>query len=104
MMLHACKRFELHTFNSFREMKTNSLLPRITDQQLRHFGTNGEFEKSESDNFRLLWEFIVATLDCNISRTAWPISAIHISLFSKFKALLYESNLYYLCSSPLIRI
>ena len=37
MMLHACERFELHTFSSFREIKTNSLLPRITDQQLRHF-------------------------------------------------------------------
>ena len=36
-MLHACERFELYTFSSFREIKTNSLLPRITDQQLRHF-------------------------------------------------------------------
>ena len=36
LMLHACRRFELHTFSGFREIKTNSLLPRITDQQLRH--------------------------------------------------------------------
>ena len=36
-MLHACEKFELHNFSSFRETKTNSLLPRITDQQLRHF-------------------------------------------------------------------
>ena len=36
-MLHACKRFELHTFSSFREIKKTSLLPRITNQQLRHF-------------------------------------------------------------------
>ena len=36
-MLHACKRFELHTFCSFREIKTKTLLPGITDQQLRHF-------------------------------------------------------------------
>ena len=36
-MLHACGRFELHTFSSFREIETNSLLPRIADQQLRHF-------------------------------------------------------------------
>ena len=37
LMLHACGRFELHTFSSFREIRTNGLLPRITDQQLRHF-------------------------------------------------------------------
>ena len=37
LMLHACERFELHTFSSFREITTNSLLPRIIDQQLRHF-------------------------------------------------------------------
>ena len=36
-MLHACERFELHTFSSLREIITNGLLPRITDQQLRHF-------------------------------------------------------------------
>ena len=54
LTLHACKRFELHTFSSFRKIKTNSLLPRNTDQQYVIFGTNGEFEKSENDNFRLL--------------------------------------------------
>ena len=37
LMLHACERFELHTFGRFREIKTNSLLPRTTDQKLRHF-------------------------------------------------------------------
>ena len=37
LMLHACERFELHTLRSFREIGTNSLLPRITYQQLRHF-------------------------------------------------------------------
>ena len=36
-MLQACERFELHIFSSFRETKTSSLLPRITDQQLHHF-------------------------------------------------------------------
>ena len=36
-MLPDCERFELHTFSSFAEIKTNSLLPRITDQQLRQF-------------------------------------------------------------------
>ena len=51
LMLHARKRFELHTFSSFREIKTNNFLPRITDQQLR---TNGEFKKLENDSFRVL--------------------------------------------------
>ena len=36
LMVHACKRYKLHTFSSFREIKTNSLLPKIIDQQLRH--------------------------------------------------------------------
>ena len=36
-MQHTCERFELHTFSSFKQIETNSLLPRITDQQLRHF-------------------------------------------------------------------
>ena len=45
--------------------------------------------------------FPVANLDRNNSRTAWSILAIDISFFSKFKALLYGSNLCYLCSSPL---
>ena len=36
-MLHACEGFELHAFSNFRQVKANSLLPRITDQQLRHF-------------------------------------------------------------------
>ena len=36
-MLHAFERSELHTFGSFREIKTNSLSPRITDQQLMSF-------------------------------------------------------------------
>ena len=37
LILHTCKRFELYTFISVREIKTNSLLPKITDQQLHHF-------------------------------------------------------------------
>ena len=36
LMLHACKKAELHTFSSFREINTNSLLPKITDRQLCH--------------------------------------------------------------------
>ena len=36
-MLHACEKCKIHTFSSFREIKTNSLLPRIAGQQLRHF-------------------------------------------------------------------
>ena len=36
-MLHACERFELHTFSSFREIKTNNLVPGITDEQLDSF-------------------------------------------------------------------
>ena len=51
LMLHAREKFELHTFSGFREIETNSLLPKITDVI---FGTNGEFEKSENDSFRLL--------------------------------------------------
>ena len=65
------------------------------------FGTNGEFEKSENYSFRLLWGFPVATLNRNNSRNTWSIWAIHTSLFSKFKAFLYENNLYYFCSSSL---
>ena len=65
------------------------------------FGTNLEFEKSENDCFRLLWGLPVANVNRNYSRTAWPISAIRISLFSKFYVLLCESNLYHLCSSSL---
>ena len=49
-MLLACKRFE-GVFNSVREIKTDSILTRITDPQLHHFSTNGEFEKSENNNF-----------------------------------------------------
>ena len=45
-----------------------------------------------------LW---ISTLKWNISRTAWPTTVIHISFFSIFKALSYESNLYFLCCSPL---
>ena len=39
LMLHDCQRLELHTFSSFREIKTKSLVPRIADQQLpvHHF-------------------------------------------------------------------
>ena len=36
LMLHVCKKSELHTFSSFREIKANIFLPKITDQQLRH--------------------------------------------------------------------
>ena len=32
-MLHGCKKSEPHTFSSFREINTNGLLPKITDQQ-----------------------------------------------------------------------
>ena len=93
-MLHACERFELHILSSFNEIKTNSLLPRITDQQLRHFRHQWGVRKVGK-------RFPAATLDRNNSRTAWLISAIHVSLFSKFKAFLYESKLCYPCSSPL---
>ena len=36
-MPRACERFEPNIISGFREVKTNSLLLRITDQQLRHF-------------------------------------------------------------------
>ena len=80
-MLQACKRFELHTFSSFKEIRTNSLLPRMTDQQLRHF----QLEKSENNNFRLLRRFPIVNLDCNNSRTAWPISAIRYRCLANLK-------------------
>ena len=40
----------------------------------------------------------ISTLERNIWRTASLITVIHISFFSIFKALSYESNLYSLCS------
>ena len=76
-MLHACKKFELHTLSSF----TREIKAKINSYVI--FGSDREFEKSENDNFRLLREFPVAALDCNNLRTPWPISAMHISLFSK---------------------
>ena len=51
------------------------------------FGTNG---------------FTVTALDCNNSRTAWPISVIHIPFFNKSEALVSLLYLNNLCSSPLI--
>ena len=53
-MLHGCERFELHTFSSFRETKTNILLPRITDQQLRHFRHQWGVQKVGKRQFQLL--------------------------------------------------
>ena len=85
-MLHACERFELYTFSSFREIKTNSLLPRFTDQQLSHFSHQWGVPKVVKRQFPTFVRI--------------SISAIHIRLFSKFKALLSERNLYYPHSSP----
>ena len=47
------------------------------------------------------YEDSLSTSDRNNSNTAWLISAIHIPLLIKLRTLLYESTLYYLCSSPL---
>ena len=53
LMLHACERFELHAFSSFREIKTNIFTLQIQLLINSHliFGTNGESERSENDNF-----------------------------------------------------
>ena len=40
-------------------------------------------------------------LELHISKTAWRILIIHISIFSIFKALPSKSNSYFACSSPL---
>ena len=41
-----------------------------------------------------IWNFLENfTLNSNILRTAWPISVIHISIFSIFTDLSYETNL-----------
>ena len=53
-MLHGCERFEFDTFSNFRETKTNSLLPRITDQQLRDFRHRWGARKVGKRQFRLL--------------------------------------------------
>ena len=52
LMLHACQKSELHTFGSFREIKTNSLLPRIADQSYVIFGTNEEVRKVGERQFQ----------------------------------------------------
>ena len=50
-MLHASERSELHTVSCFREIKTNSLLPKITDQQLRHLRQQWGFRKVRKRQF-----------------------------------------------------
>ena len=51
LMLHACKKSELHTFSSFREINTNSLLPKITDQQLSHLWHQWGIQKVRKRQF-----------------------------------------------------
>ena len=51
LMLHACKKSELHTFSSFREINTNSLLPKITDQQLCHLWHQWGIQKVRKRQF-----------------------------------------------------
>ena len=62
----------------------------------------GSSKRRKTTISHFLWGFPIAIfLYRNNSKTAGPISVIHLSLFSKFKALLYESILSYPCSSPL---
>ena len=72
-MLYACKRSELHNFSSFRGIKTNTLLTRITYQQLYHFRHQWGVRKVGKRQFPTFVGFPVATLDRNNSRTGWPI-------------------------------
>ena len=44
-----------------------------------------------------------SSLNPHNSRMAWPIAVIHISLINIFKVFSYEGNLYFDCSSPLIK-
>ena len=64
------------------------------------FGVTGEFEKSENDIFRLVWEFPCSSLNPHISRMAWLIPVIHTLFFSILETLSNETN--FACSSPLI--
>ena len=48
-----------------------------------------------------IWWFPDLTLKLNNSRTACPITVIHVSFSSILNALLYEINLFLHCSSPL---
>ena len=50
-MLHAFKGSELHTFGSFKEIKTNSLLLKTNDQQVRHLRHQLEVRKAGKQQF-----------------------------------------------------
>ena len=50
-MLHTCKKSELHTLSSFREINTNGLLPKITDQQFCHLWHQWGIQKVRKQQF-----------------------------------------------------
>ncbi len=89
------ERDMLHSLLHFYEMIRHDVMDSIVLCYFCHWCVKSKFSG-------FFWKILgKQTLKLNISRTAWPISVIHISFFRILKALSYKINLSELCSWPL---
>ena len=97
-MLHACQSFELYTFSSFREIRTNRLLSRITDQQLHHFWHQCGVQKVKKRQFptevpnHYLHRILLSTTYCHFGLHCY-IDSHFFAHFGNFQIVYLTSNI-----------
>ena len=98
-------KLEVHSLHGLENISISITWKIMTCQIWRRFRWNEPHIPKISENFWSkeipVWWFPDPTLKLNNSRTAWPITVIHISFSSILNSFSYEIGLFSRCSSPL---